>query len=146
MPAGAHLFVYGTLMAAADARAMGRSQRARLQGESISLGPASVPGQLYDLGRYPGLVDDDGAPTRVHGEVVLLRDAPSSLAWLDAYEGIAGAIGADREGDGGAPDEYRRVERLVTLADGRTCSAWLYRFVLDPAGRQPILGGRWTGD
>lgn len=150
MTAQAHLFVYGTLMAAAGAHAMGRSQRERLQRESISLGPASVPGRLYDLGRYPGLVDDDGAATRVCGELVLLRDPAASLAWLDAYEGLTGSgaavVDADRAVEGGAPDEYRRVERLVTCADGRTCTAWLYRYVLDPAGRLPLPGGRWTGE
>ena len=65
------LFVYGTLMSTATG-AMGRGPRARLDRASRILGPASVTGHLYDLGRYPGLVlkAPGGAPSgTVFGEL-----------------------------------------------------------------------------
>ena len=49
------LFVYGTLLAA-DTGTTGRSQRTRLARASRIVGQATLPGHLYDLGRYPALV------------------------------------------------------------------------------------------
>lgn len=129
-----HLFVYGTLVSNAI-DPMGREPRARLSVESTLIGPASTLGRLFDLGRYPGLVDGfcDGAT--VHGEVVRLHDAAASLSWLDAYEGI--------EAPDTAGSEYRRVVRPVTLAGGTPLDAWLYLYVRLPLGLSRIVGGRW---
>ncbi len=115
---------------------MGRAERTRLARESRSLGPATLPGRLYDLGTYPGLVEDGGGGL-VHGEVVLLEDAASSLRWLDAYEGIPpGAC----EGE-----EYIRVERAAGLSDGSQIKAWVYVYKGSMSGGRLVPTGRWIG-
>jgi gamma-glutamylcyclotransferase (GGCT)/AIG2-like uncharacterized protein YtfP len=130
-----HLFVYGTLMAI-DTRALGRTQRARLQRESRSLGAATMTGaRLYNLGRYPGLVESDEAGTIVHGEVVALANPARTFSWLDAYEGVIP--------DNPDASDYARLERTVRIARGTELTAWVYVFLRDIAHRRAIAGGRW---
>jgi gamma-glutamylcyclotransferase (GGCT)/AIG2-like uncharacterized protein YtfP len=131
-----YLFIYGTLMAA-DTGALGREQRARLQRESRSLGASTLTGaRLYNLGRYPGLVECGAAGDVVHGEVVALANPARSFFWLDAYEGVI----PDK------PDasDYARIERMVRLdKDGIELTAWVYVFLKDVANRRAIASGRW---
>lgn len=130
-----HLFVYGTLMQAATG-ALGHAQRAQLARESRSLGPATLPGaQLYDLGRYPGLVETGEPAHLVHGELTVLQDPQHTFAWLDAYEDV---IPGDL-----ARSEYARVEREVRLVRGEALRAWVYVFLKDVTHRRPITIGRW---
>lgn len=132
---GSRLFVYGTLMSRAQG-ALGMAQRAQLARESRALGPAVLPGaELYDLGRYPGLVLTTNETQIVHGEVVELHKPQRSLVWLDEYEGFA--PGQNHEND------YDRVERQVRLADGEMFTAWVYIFLKDILHRRPIPSGRW---
>lgn len=131
-----HIFVYGTLMTTASG-ALGRDMRDRLARAATSLGAATMPGRLFDLGDYPGASAADGPADIVHGEVLLLRDRDATLGWLDDYEGIgrgAQAIG-----------EYERVIEVATLADGRTVEAWFYRFLRPTAGLPQLRDGRWRG-
>ena len=130
-----HLFVYGTLMPT-DTGALGRTQRARLQRESRSLGAATLRGaRLYNLGRYPGLVESGAESDVVHGEVLLLANPARSFSWLDAYEGVIH----------GKPDasDYARFERTVRLTRGAELTAWVYVFLKDVAHRRAIANGRW---
>jgi gamma-glutamylcyclotransferase (GGCT)/AIG2-like uncharacterized protein YtfP len=127
------LFVYGTLMSCATGR-LGRAERARLYREGRSLGPAWTAGRLYDLGRFPGMTEPRDPGEIVHGEAVRLADARSTLAWLDAYEGI---------GAGGGHDEYARVERPVCLASGGELNAALYLYRGDVGRARRLPGGRW---
>jgi gamma-glutamylcyclotransferase (GGCT)/AIG2-like uncharacterized protein YtfP len=132
---GRHLFVYGTLMSTA-AGELGRVQRDRLARESRGLGPATMAGaRLYDLGRYPGLVESSHVNDVVHGEVVALLNPQRTLAWLDNYEGVL-------PGDPCRSD-YARLERPVRLACGRELNAWLYVFLKDVGARRAIASGRW---
>jgi gamma-glutamylcyclotransferase (GGCT)/AIG2-like uncharacterized protein YtfP len=125
-----HLFVYGTLLSTA-----GHPKAARLQREARLIGEASIPGRLYRIGRYPGLVEDSDPQQRVHGEVYALNDPAQALQWLDAYEGIQpGAL--DR-------NEYERVERAVRLASGEHITAWVYLYRKDVAPFRLIRDGRW---
>lgn len=125
------LFVYGTLMSHT-----GTPKARQLMAEADSLGPATIAGRLYRIDWYPGLVPGDG---RVHGELVRLRDPAASLVWLDAYEGIVpGDIAQNR-------NEYERVRRPVTLANGDSMQAWVYLYVRDLGASQPVADGRWPG-
>lgn len=134
MTNGAYLFAYGTLMSEAT-DPMGREQRLRLRAESTWIGPGRTPGHLFDLGHYPGLAESCGDGATVQGEVVRLHDAAASMAWLDLYEGI--------EDPDSAGNEYRRVERPVTLTGGGQLDAWLYLYVRNPSGLWRIESGRW---
>jgi gamma-glutamylcyclotransferase (GGCT)/AIG2-like uncharacterized protein YtfP len=131
---GAHLFVYGTLTSAAP-RGLGRGERDRLYREARPLGAATIHGRLFDLGRYPGLVDGREEADTAHGEAFLLTAPDTTFAWLDIYEGCHDS----RCGR----DDYARVLRQIRLVTGETLTAWvyLYRKVLVRARRIP--SGRW---
>ncbi len=146
-----HLFVYGSLVST-QTQAFGRALRQRLARESTLIGPATLNGRLYDLGRYPGAVDGSGPREVVHGELVLLAKPLASLLWLDAYEGI-------RPGGGREDEEYKRVERIVRrvgagveagAAPGaqpaaRDVKAWVYLYRRDVTGMTRVASGRWVG-
>jgi len=130
-----HLFIYGTLMSSATG-ALGKAQRERLTRESRSLGAATMTGaRLYDLGRYPGLVESGAASDIVHGEVVLLANPARTFLWLDTYEEV---VPSDP-----TASEYARMERTVRLQRGGELKAWVYVFLKDVARRRAIAGGRW---
>jgi gamma-glutamylcyclotransferase (GGCT)/AIG2-like uncharacterized protein YtfP len=125
------LFVYGTLLSTA-----GHPMGTRLQREARLIGSGTVRGRLYSLGRYPGLVQTDGAARLVHGEVYALKMPAVSLKWLDAYEGIV----PDR------PEEspYERVVRRVRLNTGQTVDAWVYLYRNSVRLQPEVADGRWT--
>jgi gamma-glutamylcyclotransferase (GGCT)/AIG2-like uncharacterized protein YtfP len=128
-----HLFVYGSLLAKAR-RPMGQ----RLGREARQVGEGSLPGRLYKIAWYPGLVETAGEGERVHGEVYALHDPVRSLRWLDAYEGLD-ATGADQ-------GEYVRRERPVLLVSGAAICCWVYLYRGDVLGLSALSGGRWLGD
>ena len=82
--------------------------------------PCRIPGELWDLGAYPGLVEGAGAAA---GELHAILDE-DVLTVLDAFEGV----------------EY--VRRKVTLLDPPV-EAWVYVFVGGLAGRRPVPSGCW---
>lgn len=125
-----HLFVYGTLLSTA-----GHPKGARLQREASLIGAASIPGRLYRIKHYPGLVEGADPNELVHGEVHALNNPVSALTWLDAYEGIVPGA-HDR-------NEYERVERPVRLASGEQVTVWVYLYRKSVAGFRLIPDGRW---
>ena len=126
-----HLFVYGTLLSAA-----GHPMGDRLRREARLLGEASIEGQLFSLGKYPGLIEAAGTGTRVHGEVYALNAPAASFQWLDAYEGIV--LGNHEQND------YRRIEKSARLASGENVAAWVYIYCKPVAASSLIPGGRWA--
>lgn len=128
-----HLFVYGTLMTAAHVP-LGRSLRTRLQREAESLGAATMPGRLYDLGRYPGMVVPGLAGELVHGEVLRLSEPARALPWLDAYEGV-------RPDD--TASEYERRVLPAILTSGEEIAAWAYLYRGDLTRARHLPDGRW---
>jgi gamma-glutamylcyclotransferase (GGCT)/AIG2-like uncharacterized protein YtfP len=106
---------YGTLMRDFDAqRRLGVEAALRYEGS------CRIPGVLWDLGPYPGLV---GGPGETAGEIYEILDE-SVLGTLDAFEG---------------PEyERRRVRLLEPLVE-----AWLYVFVGRLAGLRPVPSGCW---
>jgi gamma-glutamylcyclotransferase (GGCT)/AIG2-like uncharacterized protein YtfP len=127
----AHLFVYGSLLSTA-----GHAMGTRLRREARLVGPATIEGRLYSLGRYPGLIESPDGQYAVHGEVYALHSPASSLAWLDQYEGILP----------GEPENsrYERVERRVSLASGATLVAWVYLYRGSVRTRPEVLTGCWV--
>ncbi len=122
------LFVYGTLLPGLAPPAVAATA-ARLR----PLGPATVPGRLYDLGPYPALVPDPAGESRVHGELLALPAvAADLLAALDRYEG----------------GQYRRVATTAVRADGGEVACWVYEYAGDVTGAVLIGHGdyrRWVG-
>ena len=108
-----HLFVYGTL------RSVSNNRYARmLAAHARLIGPARVPGRLYDFGEYPGARPGDGWIT---GEIFQLLDPAATLAALDDYEG----------------PEYERALILVNDLD-----CWIYWYV-GPDPSRLIESGDW---
>lgn len=108
----------------------------RLAAEAAFVGAATVAGRLYAVGWYPGLVASTDPSDRVHGEVFRLLAPDATLVWLDAYEGLSAA-------DVGSA-EYSRQMRLATLADGRTCTVWVYIYQRMVDESRSVASGRWS--
>ena len=112
VPAGTatHLFVYGTLR-----------DEARLRdvlgdvGAWSDLGPATVAGDLYDAGEYPGLLLRDGGEPLVEGRLVELFDPDAAFTALDAYEGVDTGL-------------YARRQCRARLMDGSERLVWVYEY------------------
>lgn len=74
------LFVYGSLRSEFD-----NPHARRLREEAEFVGPGTVPGSIFRVGKYPGYRRElEGI---VHGELWRLRDPETTLAALDDYEG-----------------------------------------------------------
>ena len=101
------LFLYGTLLPG-----LVRPPLDALVARLTPLGPATVPGRLYDLGPYPGLVLHNEPASYVQGELFALPDDPAVLKALDDYEGDC---------------SYHRVECRATTADGGRAACWASR-------------------
>ena len=121
------LFVYGTLMRGED---LGHV----LSGPGLAdVQPATVQGQLRNLGDCPGLLlsEPDGI---VLGEFAILADPGAVLPELDEIEC------ARAQGEPGGL--YRRSLVMAMLGDGREVTAWVY--VIDDPGTHPIIrSGSW---
>lgn len=100
------LFVYGTLKRSA------RGTPHELLVGAQFLTAASMSGDLYDLGRYPGVYRKSASAQRVSGELFALSDfnVDRSLKALDRYEGA----------------EFVRKRVYVALPDGVRRMAWAY--------------------
>ena len=120
------LFVYGTLRAFVATTA-----GARLRRHACLVGMARVPGRLYDLGRYPGLLPPRRAGEWVTGELYRLRNPRLTLRGLDRYE----------SGARPAPPRFVRERAIAYLASGARRRVWLYRFLGPVRAQRRIAGG-----
>lgn len=123
------LFVYGTLR-----RDPSHEMFHLLAKHARFLGEATVPGRLFDLGDYPGMIVPDERG-HVLGEVYDVDPAhwPSVIERLDRYEGCAAG---DPE-----PHEYRREIVLATLASGPQVPVWAYVLNHAPSRVREIVSG-----
>jgi gamma-glutamylcyclotransferase (GGCT)/AIG2-like uncharacterized protein YtfP len=130
-----HLFAYGTLRPRSAPPALAHILRF-----ASSLGAAWVPGELYDLGSYPGAIAPQGGGSqefRVHGEVLELAGLHSWLPDLDAYEGFDPA---SRE-----TSLFVRSACTATLPSGQAIPCWIYLYGGTPPADARIPSGRWEG-
>lgn len=109
-----YLFVYGTLL-----RRSAHPQARFLAERATYLGEVKIPGRLYKLGRFPGMIEPSHTDDWVYGDLYDLgADAAATLTVLDQYEQ-----------DESSPDAlFQRRLSDVTLADGSQRSAWVYWF------------------
>lgn len=120
------LFVYGTLLRRS------RHPMARFLAERARyVGAAKVHGRLYDLGRYPGMLEGDA--DWVHGDLYDLGEGTTTLAELDAYELAESPL----------PARFERDAAEVTLADGTRVNAWVWWFRGDVEETQRLQSGRY---
>jgi len=91
------------------------------------VGEVDFPGELYDLGDYPGAVAGEG---RVRGELYRMM-RPEILEALDRYE----------EYDQADPEGSLFVRRRVPIEG--IGEAWVYLFNGRPTGRWRIASGDW---
>lgn len=110
------LFVYGTLRK----ELVGRTSRelTSLMKSLIFVGRGAIPGQLYDLGDYPGAIVGEEFTTLIGGEIYALPEPNGTLELLDAYEGfIPGELEASL---------FARIKAPIRLEDGRPLECWIY--------------------
>lgn len=108
---------------------------ARLKSGATLVGPAAMPGRLFDLGAYPGALYEPEAGSLVVGEVWRMRQPRLLLRQLDIYEDCA-------PGQPG-PHAFRREVVDLALMGNRSLPAWVYLWTGDPAGRRAVIGGDW---
>ena len=128
-----YLFVYGTLRE--DAKHEMYHVLAR---HALFVGVATVRGELYSLGEYPGLVPRQDTAALSKGELyeISAEALEHTLSVLDDYEGL----------DPGDPlaHEYRRELVPVTLDDGRQLNAWAYVLNRSLEGLERIHSGDFS--
>ena len=120
-----HLFAYGTLIPGCEPAHM----RGTCAGMEI-VGEGTVRGVLYDLGRFPGVVEGDGT---VRGSVLRVPDG----AWpaLDEYEMCPGPDCED--------GLFRRIRITATLDNGERVECWLYVYARDVRRGTIVRSGDW---
>lgn len=120
------VFFYGTLMTGFKRRG-----RDRIDTKLTPVGRGCIGAALFDLGLYPGAIP--ASDSKVQGELHRMTDSEAVLRELDAIEGFTP----------GEPDAslYVRSEATVTLASGRTETAWTYFYNAPLGGAQRIESG-----
>jgi len=116
-----HVFVYGTLRPA-----LAKGEPGMLIASLQYDGLATVKGQLFDLGKYPGLVDGPGI---VHGELLVV-ETMDQLRSLDAYEECDQAVPL-----------YHRETAIARRPDGTSETVWVYRYCRSLKTAVLILSG-----
>ena len=123
-------FFYGTLKQGAQ----GAPDHLDLASAGSFLGPASIRGDLYHLGDYPGVIRGRGV---VHGTRFRFDDL-SILAVLDDYEGVTPEL-----------DASLYLRRLTPLIDRNReptgARAWVYWYNQSVQDRTRIENGVWPG-
>ncbi|MGF7216576.1 gamma-glutamylcyclotransferase (GGCT)/AIG2-like uncharacterized protein YtfP [Spirosoma lacussanchae] len=116
-----YLFVYGTLRPGFN-NPFAQLLRASAQ----YIGDGTLPGRLFDLGQYPGVVHDPSGPALVRGSVYDFGKNKTILDQLDHYEGVSNPPDP--------ADEYRRgVVTVVCNGTLLDCWVYLYNWPVDKA-------------
>ncbi len=122
------LFVYGTLLRRS------RHPMARLLAQRARhAGAARVAGRLYDLGRYPGMLEARTDDDWVHGDLYDLGEDATTLAELDAYEAAESPL----------PAFFERGVAEAVRDDGVRHTAWVWWYRGAVTESQRIASGRY---
>lgn len=114
MEASDKLFVYGTLLNQIE-----NPYSYFLRSHCKYLGPGYFPGNLYDVGHYPGAIYDSRSDEKVFGDIILLENTEEVFKKLDAYEGVGLEYAQ--------PNEYLRKVVEVFMED-QTLKCWAYLY------------------
>ncbi len=124
------LFVYGTLLS-------GFSLHGNLKRFGASyVGRGNNQGELFDLGSFPGARRSEMASKRVVGEIYRLSNPRRAFTILDEIEGCRSMN----------PESslFRRETTLVTLANGKEVTAWVYWLNREQRAMQRIPSGDYA--
>ena len=114
-----YLFVYGTLRRSLR-RAAKNSRNSLLNEHADFISEARFQGRMYLVDYYPGVVSSENKNDWVVGEIYALREPEIILPKLDHYEECLEEFEQ--------PTEYIRVQQKIFLANGNTCTAWVYLY------------------
>ncbi len=121
-----YIAFYGTLL-----QDQHTDMRERLNGKLIAHGKCLIPGNIYDIGRYPALKLSEPRKS-VHGELYRIDDE-SLLELLDAYEAR----------DNYDPTLPGFTRRLVELTFPQR-TAWVYEYDGSVSSDQLITSQDWA--
>jgi len=105
-----YLFVYGTLL-----KNFKHKVRQQVESDLTFISNATIKGALYDLGNYPGYVEEPAG--EVKGELYRIDKIDRVFKVLDAYEGLFDDN-----------PEYIKEKKTVELPDGQKVESWIYVF------------------
>lgn len=111
-----YIFVYGTLR-----KNFRLKLKDRVTKDLEYVGSAKVEASLYDLGRYPGAVKENGGD-EVVGDVFRVTNAAKVFKVLDEYEG----------------ERFSREKEDVRLRGGASLNAWVYWYNQPPDAHRKI--------
>lgn len=117
------LFVYGTLLLSENQYGQFLSQN------SIRFAKGWFPGELFDLGNYPGAVIDHEKDEFVFGTIYKMNDTQHVLGNLDYYEGL-----------GEVDCEYERM-LIEVKTDGGAYMCYSYVYIHSTSDKTKIPGG-----
>jgi gamma-glutamylcyclotransferase (GGCT)/AIG2-like uncharacterized protein YtfP len=128
VPDSDYLIVYGTLR-----QSFVNVFAQYLRQYSDYVGEGTFPGQLFDLGNYPGAVYQSESPNFVRGTVYDVSQSKDKLLpYLDEYEGISEGFQQ--------PQEYVRAIIPVDCS-GETHHCWVYLYNLPVSDQLVIHSG-----
>ena len=109
-----YLFVYGTLRS----DSYSDSHRQYIEPNFTLVSRATMPGRLFVIADYPGLLLPEAVSDLVVGEVYSFTGGEAQLTTIDKYEGCA--LHSPE------PHLFRRSQETVSFRDDSTVSAWVY--------------------
>jgi gamma-glutamylcyclotransferase (GGCT)/AIG2-like uncharacterized protein YtfP len=115
------LFVYGTLKSNFK-----NYYARRLRREAILLGNAHMPGRLYRIRWYPGMLPPRHPADAVRGELYKLRQPSKTLKALDEHE-----------------EQYARELHCAVLETGQVIRTWVYVYQRRLLEEGYIPSGAW---
>lgn len=123
-----YLFIYGSLLNAAN------EFGAYLRKCSTNYCKGSFKGVLYDMGEYPGAVDDMLSNKKVWGKIRLLNSPGEALKIIDSYEGF------------GPGEQHPNlfIRKLIPIQTNQgIVECWVYLYNLSITGFKQIVSGRY---
>jgi len=123
-----YLFVYGTLLRQSQhPMAKLLAERAQYRGE------AKIRARLYDLGRYPGILEPQTEADWVYGNLYDLGAPNDLLAQLDAYEEV----------ESPRPAYFDRQLGEAIASDGKPVPTWIYWYRGEVNESHRVVSGRY---
>ena len=119
-----YLFVYGTLR-----NGFNLELKDKVSDELKYIGKAKLEASLYNIGEYPGAVNDKSGK-EIWGEIFTVMNPEIVFKVLDEYEGF--------DANNISESEFVREKSRVKLESGKFTNAWVYWYNYDPKGKEKI--------